>query len=98
MEASLKAGLGDVLAMINIKERIFRISGDNRGLVCLFKPIVCESGCCSECPIYLDWQERGEKVVMCGRCGEVMRRNPDFGRSVLLLGICDDCEQENARL
>ncbi len=77
------------------KKRIFRVSGNNKELACPFTPILCQKGYCHQCQIYLDWQERGEKVVMCGCCGRVMRRNPDFGRSVLLLGICDDCEVRN---
>lgn len=76
------------------QQRIFRISGNNRGLMCPFMSSVCPGGYCPECPIYHDWQELEEKVVICGSCGKVMYRTPDFGRSVLLLGICDECDEE----
>ncbi len=81
----------------NVSKRIFKISRDNRGLVCPFKPFICRQGCCcSECPIYLDWEEQGEKLVVCILCGEVMSRIPDFGRSVLSYGLCDECEQKRS--
>ena len=69
----------------------FRIYGNNKGLACPFKPIVCPEGLCLQCPIYLDWQKREEKIVICARCGKVMRRIPDSSRSVLLHGLCDEC-------
>jgi len=44
------------------QERIFRISGNNKGLMCPFKGVVCQEGSCTECQIYLDWQKlRGKK-------------------------------------
>lgn len=63
-----------------------------KGLPCPFKPIVCEEGYCHQCQTYLDWEKQGEKVVICALCGEVMYRTPDFGRSVLSYGLCDECE------
>ncbi len=41
------------------QERIFSISGNNKGLMCPFKAIVCQEGCCKACQIYLDWQRKG---------------------------------------
>lgn len=37
------------------QERTFCIRGNNKGLMCLFKPILCQEGYCKECQIYLDW-------------------------------------------
>jgi len=37
------------------QERLFRISENNKGLMCPFKPILCQEGYCKECQIYLDW-------------------------------------------
>jgi len=37
------------------QERVFRISGNNKGLMCPFKPILCQEGYCNECQIHLDW-------------------------------------------
>ena len=46
------------------QERIFRISGNNKGLMCPFKPIVCQKGYCTECQIYLNWLKlRGKAKV-----------------------------------
>ncbi|GAI77461.1 unnamed protein product [marine sediment metagenome] len=75
--------------------RVFELSGNNKGLMCPFKPTtLCQEGYCSECQIYLDWQKLKEKVVICGSCGKVMYRISDFGRSVLFLGLCDECDKE----
>jgi len=77
------------------QERIFRISGNNKGLTCPFKGILCQDeSSCPVCPIYLDWLRLREKVVICGSCGKVMYRISDFGRSVLFLGLCDECAKK----
>ena len=39
------------------QERAFYMSGDNKGLVCPFKPLTCQEGYCCECQIYLEWQD-----------------------------------------
>jgi len=79
-----------------VSKRIFRISGNNNeGLLCPFKLIVCEEGYCHQCQTYRDWEEQGEKVVVCVLCGEVVRRIPDFGRSVFAYGLCNECEQKS---
>ncbi len=36
---------------------MFSISGNNKGLLCPFKPIRCQEGYCRDCQIYLDWQK-----------------------------------------
>ena len=41
--------------------RIPRISGNNKGLMCPFKPILCEEGYCRGCQIYLDWLKLEKK-------------------------------------
>jgi len=55
--------------------RLFCISGNNKGLLCPFKPTTCQEGCCRECQLYLDWQ-RSEEMVMYVWRGEVLRRAP----------------------
>ena len=40
------------------QERIFRICGNSKGLVCPFKTILCQEGHCHQCQIYLDWQRK----------------------------------------
>jgi len=77
------------------QKKIFRISGDNEGLACPFMVSVCPGGYCHQCPIYLDWQKRGEMVVMCAWCGKVLRRDPDLGRPVVSHGICLECRQKH---
>ncbi|MBA7629970.1 hypothetical protein ES703_37478 [subsurface metagenome] len=37
------------------QERIIRISGSNKGLMCPFKPTLCQEGYCEQCQIYLEW-------------------------------------------
>ena len=76
------------------EERIFSMSGNNKGLWCPFKAISCQEGYCHECQIYLDWQKQGEMIVICAWCSKVMHRNPDLGESVVSHGICDECEQK----
>jgi len=76
------------------QERKFTISGNNEGLSCPFKPILCEEGHCHDCQIYLDWQKRGEMIVICAWCGEVMHRNPELGESVVSHGLCSKCQQK----
>jgi len=36
------------------QERIFSLSGNNKGLMCPFKKSICLEGYCTECQIYLD--------------------------------------------
>ena len=76
------------------QEGLYRVSGNNGGLACPFKPVVCPGGHCLQCQIYLDWQKLEEKVVICLGCGKVIRRNPDFGRPVLFQALCDECDKE----
>ncbi len=76
------------------RRRVFRISGNNKGLTCPFKPIVCPGGHCLQCQIYLDWLKLEEKVVICLGCGNVIRRNPGFGRPALFQALCDECDKE----
>lgn len=42
--------------------RIIRILENNKGLMCPFKPILCEEGYCHECQIYLDWLKLEKKT------------------------------------
>lgn len=51
------------------QQRIFSISGNNKGLMCPFMAIVCQEGCCKACQIYLDWLKRGEVILSCAQCG-----------------------------
>jgi len=74
-------------------ERKFRILGNNNGLACPFKSVLCEEGHCHDCQIYLDWQKLGEMVVLCAWCGVVMDRNPELGKSVVSHGLCSECQQ-----
>ena len=74
------------------QETIFRISGYNRGVACPFLATVCPGGYCHQCPIYLDWQERGEMVLICMYCGTVKDRKPGIGRPVVSHGICLECQ------
>lgn len=77
----------------NMTVRIFTISGNNKGLACPFKLILCQEGYCWECQIYLDWQERGEIVVICAWCGKVMGKKPGLGQTGISHGMCDECLQ-----
>jgi len=47
--------------MCTKQERILRILENNKGLMCPFKPILCEEGYCRECQIYLDWLKLEKK-------------------------------------
>lgn len=77
------------------EERIFSISGNNKGLWCPFKPLICQQeGNCHRCQIYLDWQKLGEMVVICAWCGRVIRRKPGLGEPVVSHGICLQCTQK----
>ena len=77
------------------QERIFGISRDNKGLMCPFQPIVCQEGYCKACQIYLDWQKRGEIVVICAWCGQELDRKPNpSGQSGVSHGICPECGQK----
>jgi len=44
------------------QERMFRISGNNKGLMCPFKTSVCLEGYCTECRIYLDRLKLRRKI------------------------------------
>ena len=44
------------------QERMFGISGNNKGLMCPFKGVVCQEGYCTECQICLDWLKLKGKV------------------------------------
>ena len=48
--------------MCTKQERILRILENNKGLMCPFKPILCEEGYCRECQIYLDWLKLEKKL------------------------------------
>jgi len=75
-------------------ERGFSPSGNNKGLMCPFKSIICQEGCCKECQIYLDWQKGGEFVVICAWCGKVLDRKPGLGHNGVSHGICPKCKAE----
>lgn len=81
-------------AITKEEERRFTISGDNRGLARPFKPITCQKGSCKECQIYLDWQKRGDILVVCAWCGEELGRKPGLGQSGISHGICLDCQEK----
>jgi len=76
------------------QQGIFRVSGNNWGLVCPFEPIVCRRGYCDLCEIYHDWQKLGEIVVICAWCSKVMDRKPSLGRPVVSHGICPECQEK----
>ena len=77
------------------QERIFKISGNNKGLMCPFKAIVCQEGGCKTCQIYLDRQKGGQIVVICAWCGKVQGTKPGLGQSGVSHGICPECEQKH---
>jgi len=35
--------------------RIFNMAGNNKGLWCPFKPVICQEGYCHECQLYITW-------------------------------------------
>jgi len=76
------------------REGLFRVSGNNEGLACQFKLILCEVGDCHQCQIYLDWQKLGEVVVICAWCSQVIDRKLNLGRPVVSHGICPECVQK----
>ncbi len=39
------------------EERMVTTSANNKGLLCPFKLVLCQEGCCHQCRIYLDWQK-----------------------------------------
>ncbi len=45
---------------MGMRERIFGISINNKGLPCPFKSIICQEGYCYLCQIYLDWHRKGK--------------------------------------
>lgn len=77
------------------KERVFSISGNNRGFPCPFTPSVCQNGYCEECQIYLDWQELGEMLVICALCGKEMAKQSGLGQSGVSRGMCPECWEKD---
>lgn len=77
------------------QKRIFRISGDNRGLVCPFKGIVCQQGDCHRCQRYVDWQKLRELILVCAWCSKVKCRVPNSGQPVVSHGICLECQKKH---
>ena len=75
------------------KERVFSIAGDNKGLRCPFKVGICQNGYCEDCQIYLDWQERGEMLVICALCGKEIAKHSGLGQSGVSRGMCPECWQ-----
>lgn len=73
------------------QERIFKISGNSKGLTCPFKAIVCQEGCCKTCQIYLDWQKGGQIIVVCAWCGKGQGTKLGLGQSGVSHGICPEC-------
>ena len=76
------------------QERLFRISENNKGLMCPFKGVVCQEGYCEKCQIYLDWLKLREILVICAWCNKVIDRKPNLGRPVVSGGICPECVQK----
>lgn len=78
------------------QQRIFRLSGNNRGVACPFKPVVCPrvGDCVSQCQVYLDWLKQGEILVVCAWCGTEMARKPGLGQSGVSHGMCSECEEK----
>jgi len=76
------------------QQGLFSISGNNKGLQCPFKPILCQEGYCDQCQIYLDWQEQGELLIMCAWCGKVIDRKSGPGRPEVSHGICLECQRK----
>ena len=74
-----------------LKARIFSISGDNKGMCCPFRPIICQNGYCEECQIYLDWQKLGEILVVCALCSKEMARKSGLGQPGISRGMCPEC-------
>jgi len=74
-------------------DRVFSVSGNNKGLNCPFQPIICQSGYCEECQIFLDWQELEEMLVVCALCGKEMAKQSGLGQSGVSRGICPECFQ-----
>ena len=74
-----------------LEERVFSLSGDNKGFRCPFKPGICQNGYCEECQIYFDWQELGEMLVICALCGKEIAKQSGLGQSGVSRGICPEC-------
>jgi len=77
--------------MVSKREGLFRVTGDNEGLACPFKPIICEVGDCHQCQIYFDWEKLGELIQVCAWCSKIISRKPNLGRPVVSHGICPEC-------
>jgi len=74
------------------QQRIFTISGNNKCLLCPFISNLCNEGYCEGCQIYLDWQKKGEFIVICAWCGDFMGTKPDLGNKGVSHGICSECK------
>jgi len=79
---------------MNETRRIFSVSGNNKGLPCPFKTILCQEGYCSECQIYLDWRKKGELLVICAGCGKVLGTKPGLGVQGISHGMCPECAKK----
>lgn len=90
MSASTRAGKD-----MPEQQRIFTLSGNNKGLLCPFILSLCEASCCEGCQIYLDWQKKGEFVVICAWCNKVLGTKPGLGNKGVSHGICPECAQEH---
>ena len=44
------------------QKRILSMSGNNKGLACPLRPIICQEGYCCECQIYSDWRMKGSSL------------------------------------
>ena len=54
-----------------MKPRYYTVSGNNKGLPCPYKVMLCQEGFCGECQVFLDWDKSQER--------EAYLRNMDIG-------------------
>jgi hypothetical protein len=47
------------------QKRGFSTLGNNRGLLCPFRQVICQEGNCVECQIYADWLKKSGEVHGC---------------------------------
>lgn len=76
------------------QRKVFSIEGDNRGLSCPFKAMVCGEGYCSKCQVYSDWEKLGEMLVVCSWCGKAMYTKPGLGQVGVSHGLCSECQRK----
>ncbi len=76
-----------------VLDRVFSVSGNNKGLRCPFKTGICQNGYCEECQIYLDWQKLGEMLVICALCSKEIAKQSGLGQSGVSRGMCPECWQ-----